>query len=89
MEKLFVKNKRKIFAYDYLVPTQGKFFYFVISSTLGLFVITLAFFVVDYSWQISIKTLLTIFLFCLVFSLVIWSIAYGYVWLVRYLKDRK
>lgn len=84
-----MNNKRKRFAYDYLVPTQGKFFHFVVSSTLGLFIITLAFFVVDYGWQISFKALLTIFLFCLVFSLVVWSVAYGYAWLKRYLKDRK
>jgi len=84
-----VKNEGKRFAYDYLVPTQGKFLRFVVSSTLGLFVITLVYFFADYGWQISFKTLATVFLFCLLFSLVVWSVAYGYTWLVRYIRVKK
>ena len=84
-----MKNERKRFAYDYLVPTEGKFLRFVVSSALGLFLITLVYFFVDYGWQISFRTLVVIFLFCLVFSLVVWSVAYGYTWLARYIRGKK
>jgi hypothetical protein len=76
----------KRFAYDYLVPTQGKFIHFVVSSAVGLFIVTLAYFFVDYDWHISFKAVSIIFLYCSVFSLVVWSIAYGYAWLVRQIR---
>lgn len=74
----------KRFACDYMIPKKGKFFYFFITSALGLFIVTMLFLIEDYDFSFSISNLLSILFYCFIFSLAAWSIAYG----IKYLKTK-
>ena len=70
------KTSGRRFAFDDLHPQKGKFFYHVIASTIGLFIVTVLFTYVDYGKTFTLIRGLKLLRLIFLLVTAIWSLAY-------------